>query len=371
MTIPPRSDSSRPFLLLVVLCQLSGTECAGDVFAPPVPYGLMCRAGAKSSELSCSFTPSAGASLYDVELAHNASAPPFMSVTSALYEVVVPGLLPAMGYYARVRAHASEQHGGGRQQMIIGWSNFSAAVRCETKPAPAAALALRLRRDGGLDPAGVGSIAVAWESGPAAEFSVVSGGRCSLQHGMSAAGFLGTRETVDATQGRAVLTGLVPGAAYDVSLSCGASITEPGTRTFAGYICVRTVVHPRPDLCALAVCAVTLRTGTAETLWIEPLRVSENLMVWPDYLANHNSGTMEGDVAFLTGAGAGHFFLFDTSPRVKYCVEIAKQDLSKIPRTPSGPPEIPVNYSFAEYLSCNGNGSGPDMAQIQEWGNYT
>jgi hypothetical protein len=136
---------------------------------------------------------------------------------------------------------------------------------------------------------------------------------------------------------------------------------------------------------------------------------------------------MAGDVAFLTGAGAGHFFLFETSPRVKYCVEMAKQDLSHIARTPvrargkscmpspysdpflsalaplpqvcfsacistslplcaacrekclllsgfasqSGPPEIPVNFSYAEYLSCNGQGSGPDMTQVDEWGNYT
>ena len=39
-----------------------------------------------------------------------------------------------------------------------------------------------------------------------------------------------------------------------------------------------------------------------------------------------------------------------------YCVEIEKVDLSDVQRTPSGPPFIPQNQTFSDYLSCNGGG---------------
>ena len=84
---------------------------------------------------------------------------------------------------------------------------------------------------------------------------------------------------------------------------------------------------------------ITVRTGSPDTTWIEVFRVSENMVTTPDFLANHNSGTAEGDVGFMSGCGNDcHFFNFGASPRVRYCVEIAKVNLSGIPRTPSGPP---------------------------------
>ena len=50
-------------------------------------------------------------------------------------------------------------------------------------------------------------------------------------------------------------------------------------------------------------------------------------------------------------------------------------NLSTIPRTPSGPPNIPTNTAFSEYLSCNGQGaraSGvPPIANVTQWGNYS
>jgi hypothetical protein len=124
-------------------------------------------------------------------------------------------------------------------------------------------------------------------------------------------------------------------------------------------------------------------------MWLEVYRVAENQLLEPDCLANHNSGSAEGDVTFLTGVGtSGRFFNFSSSPRVRYsdtlstpytivtlyyyscsvynpryCVEIEKVDLTDIPRTPSGPVEFPTNYSFSEYLSCNGNRHSPDPYQ--------
>ena len=65
------------------------------------------------------------------------------------------------------------------------------------------------------------------------------------------------------------------------------------------------------------------------SVWQQGLQ-SGRAITFPDYLANHNSGSRDGDVAFLTGAGYGghgHFFDFETSPRIRYCVEIERVDL--------------------------------------------
>jgi hypothetical protein len=209
------------------------------------------------------------------------------------------------------------------------------------------------------------------------------------------------------------LTGLVPSTTYAVALVCGKTSSP-------------TTLH---------------RTGAANTTWLEVFRVAENMVGHPDYLArctslpptpyptsrrpnnlplptgsqtawvshptppggrkvcvlclsldlltpppppphhqaNHNSGTLEADTPFLTTA-AGRFFDFESSPRVRYCVEIAKVDLSSIKRTPSNPPSVPTNTAFSEYLSCNGahGGNGghsspphPPPAAIGQWGNYS
>jgi hypothetical protein len=89
-----------------------------------------------------------------------------------------------------------------------------------------------------------------------------------------------------------------------------------------------------------------------ETEWLEVYRVTENQQTWPDFLANHDTGDIKGDSAFLTFAGGGthgktHFFNFDTSPRVRYCVEVQKVSLQIKQRTPSAPPFIPVDPRFA------------------------
>lgn len=90
--------------------------------------------------------------------------------------------------------------------------------------------------------------------------------------------------------------------------------------------------------------------AVVETFWLEAWRVTENMMTFPDYLSNHNSGDLDGDVAFLShegGTGRSHFFDFMSSPRVKYCVEIATADFSALNRTSSFPPFLAANTTFS------------------------
>eukprot|EP01051_Picozoa_sp_SAG22_P009559 SAG22_NODE_804_length_7097_cov_173.117176_4_plen_453_part_00 len=116
-----------------------------------------------------------------------------------------------------------------------------------------------------------------------------------------------------------------------------------------------------------------------ETFWLEAWRVTENQLTTPDFLANHNSGDLDGDVAFLShsgGTGTSNFFDFMTSPRVRYCVEIAKVDLSSVGRTSSYPPFLKQNETFSDYASCNGFGRGgapyaPGPPDPLEWQNYS
>ena len=36
-----------------------------------------------------------------------------------------------------------------------------------------------------------------------------------------------------------------------------------------------------------------LRTGRPDTMWLEVFRITENMQTYPDFLANHNSGTLK------------------------------------------------------------------------------
>lgn len=136
-----------------------------------------------------------------------------------------------------------------------------------------------------------------------------------------------------------------------------------------------TPTNPQPSA------AVSVPTPLVDTMWLEVYRVTENMKTSPDFLANHNTGDLQGDAAFLTNSGGdmtpghsdSHFFDFITSPRVRYCVEVQKVDLSETSRTSSYPPFIPINQSFSDYLSCNGAGRGGTAGDGDPlgWENYT
>lgn len=113
---------------------------------------------------------------------------------------------------------------------------------------------------------------------------------------------------------------------------------------------------------------VVFRTASDATVWINPHRISENELLTVDFLANHDSGTIEGDVGFMTFAGnSSHFFNLFGSPLTAHCVEIEKVSLPDAGRTRSNPAAIPIDPQFADYGSCNGDRT----TQPNGWGNYT
>lgn len=155
----------------------------------------------------------------------------------------------------------------------------------------------------------------------------------------------------------ATIDELLPGTDYffKVRAHCGASgivgCTGGDAQMIAGWSNFSQIVpcSTAPKGSA-AVASAPPASPLVETFWVEAFRVSENMVSWPDFLADHNSGDLQGDVAFLTNSGGGpgsvgHFFDFDNSPRVRYCVEVQKVDLSAISRTPSGPPFISQNQT--------------------------
>ena len=120
----------------------------------------------------------------------------------------------------------------------------------------------------------------------------------------------------------------------------------------AWQVRVRTT-HPaaagnRSDASSVDSDVLLLRTGAAHTRWLELLRVSEGGATAPDFLADHNSGDFKGDTAFLSTCGTNcGFYNFSSSPRVRYCVEMAVREFPN-PNTTGGA------VGFADYLSCPG-----------------
>ena len=215
MPPPPRL---LPQLALALLLPLPAVAQA----VPRPPTGLRCAASTSSSVTLDWMDSSAPGSIhiYDLEAGSTAAKArdfPFASVTVAAPATPSPSLgfgakatieelRPSTDYFFKVRAHCSESgllgcHGGA-EQMIAGWSNFSAVIPCTTKAADD-------------------------EEPPPAPATPVGGG--------------------------------------------------------------------------------------VETMWLEVFRVTENMMPWPDFLANHNTGDLHGDVAFMS-RGSGRFFNFSFSP---------------------------------------------------------
>eukprot|EP00038_Savillea_parva_P002196 m.111641 g.111641 ORF g.111641 m.111641 type:complete len:366 (-) comp10756_c1_seq4:85-1182(-) len=101
---------------------------------------------------------------------------------------------------------------------------------------------------------------------------------------------------------------------------------------------------------------VQFSTARADTFWLSVSRVSENFLDTIDFLADHDSGDIQGVAAFMASSGTDShvFFDHDKSPLTGYCVEIEKVDLSSLKRTPTTPPSIKPAPRFADYVSCNG-----------------
>jgi len=286
----------------------------------------------------------AGAQLYELVVANSTdkgALQPFGSVTSTTGSATFGHLDPNTLYHVRVRAHFDDH-----TQMMAGWSNFSRAGSCKTTQSDTRPFKVsRIRRMGGLSATTIG---LAWELPNSVQPNFV------IQHRLLRNGegnLWNSHRPSSATS--TTLEDLQPDSVHEVR------VLEDG------------IAHDHQ----------TFKTGSPDTMWLEVFRISEHMLTTVDFLANHDSGSLEGDAAFMTVAGGGtsgksHFFDFESSPRVRYCVEIMKVDLSDIPRTPSGPPSIPTNYSFSEYLSCNGQSaahtsSSGNTTTPEAWMNYT
>lgn len=121
----------------------------------------------------------------------------------------------------------------------------------------------------------------------------------------------------------------------------------PGTwREPGNQVECRTGATPMPRKATLP---------NVETFMLEVMRESE-FTDDVDYLMNHNSGDIEGDVGFITmTASSGHFSnsTFNNSVFTLYCVEVLKTTIPDTMTTDG-------DDRFADYLSCNDNGNATD-----------
>jgi hypothetical protein len=108
----------------------------------------------------------------------------------------------------------------------------------------------------------------------------------------------------DANDKVVVVTGLAPASEYEVVIE-------------ARYNHVDANIDDSNEKWVTARSAVSVfRTASNDTVWINPHRVTENDLTTLDFLSNHNSGTLDADVGFITmGGNSSHFFkLYVTFP---------------------------------------------------------
>lgn len=243
--------------------------------------------------------------LYEVSVGTNASSiltVPWSAVTSTRPSITISDLKPNTTYYFKARSHATADLSGGTRQMIMAWSNFTDAIPCRTKATTRGA-PFSIHNCSIDDQ----SIEVRWVDTSVRQYRVFHREAGTVERAWTA---------VETSSSSARLQNLKSGTTYNIKIAALADGIEGAPSDVINF---------------------TTRRAATQTSWIEVYRVAENDLTWPDYLANHNSGSGDGDTAFLTGAGGGgrnasHFFNFDSSPRVRYCVEIETVNLSHIPR---------------------------------------
>jgi hypothetical protein len=135
-----------------------------------------------------------------------------------------------------------------------------------------------------------------------------------------------TKSTVpfDANDKVVVVTGLAPASEYEVVIEArynyvGANIDDSNEKR----VTARSAVS-------------VFRTASNDTVWINPHRVTENDLTTLDFLSNHNSGTLDADVGFITmGGNSSHFFkLYVTAPSLPF---------------PSLPTSLPLPFPFLPF----------------------
>jgi hypothetical protein len=333
-----------PLLALLLVAALAPTA--------PTLAGLVCS-DVSSVSLRVDWPPVADTDLYYVEL-HRVNntdpashlAKPLALVTSQTTAALLQDLVPNTTYWLRVRSHPASA-----PSIVWGWraenSSGSGPLQpCTTRPSPQGAPHSIARTD--AQPSS-SSIALRWEL-PRAGASAAA---LEVQHA-----HLGARRTAPVLKLHPrLLAGAAAGDAGDLwEDSTGA--LEPGTRahTLAGLrpgsayavrVCAR-YNDVRGDLegAGSRVCAdpMVFHTRGTNTTFTEMVRVSEYINE-VDFLPNHNSADLYGQVAFLTNTNDDLFFNVTQNPPVTfYCVEHVDPALVG---------------GWADYISCNGPEADP------------
>ena len=297
---------------MAVVCFLSfALAVAAEAQTPAtIPTALACGTSASTSIALSWASGGAAVSLHDINVASSAAtaaAFPFLSVSATGSTGVVHDLLPATAYWFKLRAHSAA---AGPTQMMLGWSNFTASIVCKTAAVKPGAVR-NVRRVGS---ATARTLGVAWDA-PAGKPSGWSCTHAVVSHRADAA------------------PGAEGGAWHTLRPTSSLGATSQSLETLVASYAVGSAAWLRVECDGVVSDAVLFRNivPRGDTLYIEPLRVAEQQLRVPDYLANHNSGTLQGDVGFLTAAGGspapspgptrpptpGHFFDWQHSPRVK------------------------------------------------------
>lgn len=284
-----------------------------------MPTELAC-VGQTVSTVTLSWSSIEGATLYELVAGNSSSITqfPFLSMTSDTTTVTVQDLFADYPYVFKVRAHV----GFDKTQMILGWTEFSPPQLCATKPTNPLVPANLRRATSQLF---LDKIDIMWDAPlgnifDTAHFTISSGG-CVQLH---------SPKTMWKTNWEVVRTTSLLKAVVENLPSN--SICR--VKVAAVYNNTGLVQESEPQF---------FRTRNPNTTWIQTHRVTENSRADVDFLANHNSGTLQADVAFMSFQGnSSRFFDFLHSPESRFCVEIEKVNLSAIKRTPSNPAAIPM-----------------------------
>ena len=298
---------------------------------PSVPQALHCSQRS-SVAISLAWIPVNGADLYDVSVTSAESRPyAFGSRTSTEPALVFDDLRPSNAYSFAVRAHSS-----AAKTETYGWSDYSVEMQCKTTEVRLGA-AHRLRRIGEL---ATDEIRMRWDA-PVTQPLAADGEPTSYtvryrRQATSVWQHWGRPLAANISNARghsAWLRSLASAQTYEVQVRTSWRLrgsASPGESPYVDSDVLR------------------LRTAAAGTRWVELFRVSEGGARSTDFLADHNSGDARGDVAFLSTCGTNcGFYDFFASPRVRYCVEMARVSIPHT-NTTNG------STAYSDYLSCPG-----------------
>ena len=300
--------------------------------------------------------------LYYVEVSivdpdQNGSA--FMLQTASSSPVAIHDLQPATPYYFRLRTHDASA-----PSIVWHWRSPEEGdtIQCTTNTSDVGGVYALTRRAGSQ--AGFDFVEVQWNITDDALKSVVQNniafeacfsrvgshdvplGRRTVQVAEScdtSSGDLWRQFSIDTVtesddSDRKVkvlwrrFSGMVPGSTYVVTIKAGSMRSDP-------YV-IRTLPQGRN--------------------FTELFRISEYTVDF-DFLANHDSASLEASSAFLTNTNDDNFFNLNVSspPVTKYCVEHVLQSEAGTGPSPQIVDSVLPSDAFAEYISCNGPEAEP------------